>query len=267
LPASSPLKCVSPADVYLLLKSSDFVSHDLDREAVFAGCDLSSRDGSQLARAPPSYDLELVLRKWYLIDHSRELRCFVRQEILLGAYMTVYISAFAHIHLLAHCHSGISQRDTNFYEFLNEPAIRNLIISTVTRFWEREVKGQTGNDDCESRRYRTYTAHSSLSADTFDILLTRDLTHAHVLDFNPYAPRTDSLLFTYENLLSLLTGDRSRTPLLMVIDSPSHPAAKRAIPTHQHNMVPFEALSLSSGKDIDDFADLWREEIKKSLEE
>ena len=37
--ASSPLKCMSPADVYLLLKSSDFVQHDLDPALVFNGCD------------------------------------------------------------------------------------------------------------------------------------------------------------------------------------------------------------------------------------
>lgn len=65
---------MSPADVYLLLKSSDFVQHDLSREHVFDGCESK----------PPSYDLELVLRKWYPVDRSRELRCFVRQEKLLG---------------------------------------------------------------------------------------------------------------------------------------------------------------------------------------
>lgn len=37
LPSSSPLKCTSPADVYLLLKSSDFISHDLNRDLVFDG--------------------------------------------------------------------------------------------------------------------------------------------------------------------------------------------------------------------------------------
>jgi hypothetical protein len=176
----------------------------------------------------------------------------------------------ANIHPLALHHLGISQRDTNFYEFLNEPATRNLITSTVAQFWETHIKGKTENDDCESRLPPISYIHRLQlldCADTFDILLTRDLTRAHVLDFNPYAPRTDSLLFTYDDLLSLLSGERSRTPLLIVIDSPSHPAAKQAAPAHQHNMVPFEALNLSSGRDIDEFADLWREEIKKSLEE
>jgi len=32
-------------------------------------------------------------------------------------------------------------------------------------------------------------------------------------------------------------------------------------------MVPFEALSLSSGRDIQEFADLWREGIKDSMED
>jgi hypothetical protein len=31
-------------------------------------------------------------------------------------------------------------------------------------------------------------------------------------------------------------------------------------------MVPFEALALSSGRDIERFRDLWQEEIQKSME-
>lgn len=76
LPASSPLKCVSPADVYTVLKASDFILHDLDPKCVFENVEIVSD--------PLSYDLELVLRKWYPVDHSRELRCFVRRETLLG---------------------------------------------------------------------------------------------------------------------------------------------------------------------------------------
>ena len=79
LPPSFPLKCISPADVYLLLKSSDFICHDLNPETVFEGCHLEV--GSQ---SLPPYNLELVLRKWYPIDRSRELRCFVRGNILIG---------------------------------------------------------------------------------------------------------------------------------------------------------------------------------------
>lgn len=83
---SSPLKCTSPSDVYLYLKSSDFIGHDLDPEMVFDGC-LDAGDTEE-AR----YELELVLKKWYPIDRSREMRCFVRDDTLIGE-LSVFHSA------------------------------------------------------------------------------------------------------------------------------------------------------------------------------
>jgi len=114
------------------------------------------------------------------------------------------------------------------------------------------------------------SSHFFHSTDTFDILLTRDLSRAHILDFNPYAPRTDPLLFTYEELHSLLLhrhANETLEPQFKVVDSRTHPAANSSAPAHQHNMVPFEALSLSSGRDIQEFADLWRAGIKDSMED
>ncbi|EMD39806.1 hypothetical protein CERSUDRAFT_121986 [Gelatoporia subvermispora B] len=230
LPASSPLKCTVPADVYLLLKSSDFVQHDISPEHVFDGCedDVTSDDGAR----SDSYELELVLRKWYPVDRGRELRCFVRQEVLLG----------------------ISQRDPNHYDFWNEPEIQRKVLEAVKAYWEVNIKGrweQTGGNY------------------TFDFLLTRDLSKGHIVDFNPYAPRTDPLLFTYEELHERLLEHAStpQEPELRVVDSPSHPAATRNAPAHQHNMVPLEALAMSSGRNVEDFADLLREEIKKTMDD
>ena len=93
-----------------------------------------------------------------------------------------------------------------------------------------------------------------------------------MVDFNPYAPNTDPLLFTYDELLTLLedtlSGDSPRTlPVFNVIDSPTHPAAASNAPIHQHNMVPFEALSLSSGRDIEEFAEAWKDEIQASMKD
>ena len=42
LPAGSPMKCTAPADVYMLLKSSDYVLHDLDREIEEASATLGA---------------------------------------------------------------------------------------------------------------------------------------------------------------------------------------------------------------------------------
>ncbi|KAJ7626659.1 D123-domain-containing protein [Mycena polygramma] len=217
LPQSSPLKCTSPADVYMLLKSSDFITHDLTAESVFEGCSQST--------GPHPYELELVLRKWYPVDRSRELRCFVRRNILLA----------------------LSQRDTNYYDFLNDERTRSGIVSSVRDFWENNIKPKWDGPE-------NYT---------FDFLLTRDLARGHILDFNPYAVRTDPLLFTYDELHALsLSSDAS--PEFRVIDSRAHPAATSNAPAHQHNMIPFEALSLSSGRDIEEFADAWKEGIVQS---
>ncbi|KAG2065931.1 hypothetical protein BDR04DRAFT_1107733 [Suillus decipiens] len=88
--------------------------------------------------------------------------------------------------------------------------------------------------------------------DVFYVLMTPDLsqrTHPR-LQFI-----CTSQLFTYEKLLSVFTRGLS-TPELHIIAPPLHPVASRNAPAHQHNMLPIEALTLSSGRDISDFSDL-----------
>lgn len=107
--------------------------------------------------------------------------------------------------------------------------------------------------------------------DIFDFLLTRDLARGHIIDFNPFSPRTDSLLFSFEELRDLgeiasAATDRVQ-PEFRYIDSPAHPAAKRNAPIHQHNMVPFEALQIGSGQDIESFAEAWKSEVARASED
>lgn len=112
--------------------------------------------------------------------------------------------------------------------------------------------------------------------DIFDFLLTRDLSRGHIIDFNPFMKKTDPLLFTYEELHEFFsiaqdsTEQTSRStdnPVLRVVDSPSHPAASKNAPLHQHNMIPFEAVQMSSGRDIEVFADQWKELVKESTQD
>ena len=145
LPASSPMKCTSPSDVYMLLKSSDFVLHDLDRAHVFEGCDTIGED-------LPPYHLELILRKWYPVDRSRELRCFVRRERLLG---TTYFGQVSTSRLIGHL--GISQRDPNYYDFWNEGSTQAKVVEAVQHFWEENIKGKWESADGNCR------GHSSIS--------------------------------------------------------------------------------------------------------
>jgi hypothetical protein len=73
------MRCTSPADVYLVLKASDFIQHDLLPSSAFEGVnDLESNSNP--------ISLELVLRKWYSFDRSREVRCFVRDGMFIGAF-------------------------------------------------------------------------------------------------------------------------------------------------------------------------------------
>ena len=90
------LKCRTPGDVYLLLKSSDFCMHDLQQYDSLK--EISSEKFTMDAssqRDPPR--LELVLRKWCNLYPSMEFRCFVRSHTLSESccvcfYLCSYVS-------------------------------------------------------------------------------------------------------------------------------------------------------------------------------
>ncbi|GJJ10495.1 hypothetical protein Clacol_004721 [Clathrus columnatus] len=221
------MKCTSPADVYTILKSSDFVLHDLDPPSAFQGCEEGDESDDD------SYDLELVLKKWYPIDHGREFRCFVRQNYLLG----------------------ICQRDPNYYPTLNEESNLENIPIVIKSFWLEHIHEKFPGT-CDY---------------VFDVYLSRTLSSVYLMDFNPYHPKTDALLFTYEELLQKFNGflqsqDQNLIrPVFHVIDSPSHPHAVRTAPAHQHNAVPFDILHLSAGNDMTTFTNTWEEAIKANV--
>ncbi|KZS93583.1 cytoplasmic protein [Sistotremastrum niveocremeum HHB9708] len=204
LPSSTPLKCTSPADVYLILKSSDFVTHDLLASSVFEDCvDFIPEIDSQ-------YELELVLKKWYSMDRSREFRCFVREGRLIG----------------------ITQRDPVYYEYLTDVSNSNKIRSAILKLWTAEIEPRWPHPDY-----------------IVDLLLTRNLEKGHIVDLNPYGPKTDPVLFSFEDLRDLMETSSQELPVFRVIDSPSHPLVNRNAPKHQHNMVPLDALAFGSGQD------------------
>ena len=73
-------------DVYSLLKSPDFVTHDL-------------RNVDGVCVPEVGHQLELVLRKWFAMDSSQEMHAFVRDAVLVG--MCFYVSlALSHLHHL-----------------------------------------------------------------------------------------------------------------------------------------------------------------------
>lgn len=72
---NNSLRCCTPGDVYLLLKSSTFVTHDLT--SPFKDCD-------DVNEADTHLDYYLVLRRWMEINPAHEFRCFVRNKELVG---------------------------------------------------------------------------------------------------------------------------------------------------------------------------------------
>ena len=110
---SGTLECRSFGEIFTLLKSSDFVSFDLEH-----AYDECSAEGGRSPNVQPE-SLVLVLRKWCNLHPAQEFRCFVKDRQLIGT----------------------SQRDpTQFYEFL--PSMTASTYNTlVSTFFENTVKG------------------------------------------------------------------------------------------------------------------------------
>lgn len=54
-------------------------------------------------------------------------------------------------------------------------------------------------------------------------------------------------------------------PTFRIIDSRAHAAANSNAPANQHNMLPFEALSMSNGLDVEQFAAKWKDSINDTM--
>ena len=77
---TNTLKCHHASDIFLLLKSSDFVAHDLAH--AYEDCS-DEVEGQKGVRQRPE-TVQLVLRKWFDLAPSMEFRCFVRDNKLIG---------------------------------------------------------------------------------------------------------------------------------------------------------------------------------------
>lgn len=163
---------------------------------------------------------------------------------------------------------GITQREENAYDWLNEPETQSQIARGVRDHWAKKVAPRwKGPSSCELYTIRLIQSPILiLITDVLDVLLTRDLARFHVLDFAPYAPRTDALLFTYEDLHTLHRRSKNNDtlPELRVVDIGARQAAS---PANVHNMVPLEALSLSAGRGFGDFQRVWAEQVRKGMQD
>eukprot|EP00474_Spongospora_subterranea_P010834 CRZ11292.1 hypothetical protein [Spongospora subterranea] len=111
------LKCVTPGDVLLLLKASEFIQHDLTQP--FETC---SDDG----HPADSIQYKLCLRQWVDIQTSREFRCFIIRRAL----------------------AAVSQRDhANFYPSLQDDGVIDRIRLAIQEFFTARVLDNFPDDD------------------------------------------------------------------------------------------------------------------------
>lgn len=140
--STNDMECRTPNEIYLLLKSSDFITHDLEHP--FDDC----TDSQDI----PYY---LVLRKSFQLNPSLEFRCFVRNRQIIG----------------------ISQREMNYFEFLFD--------------LRRQFKSKITVPDFPDPNF------------VFDVYIPPPHDKVWIIDINPWAPRTDPLLFSWLELLSM----------------------------------------------------------------
>lgn len=152
------LKCTTPNDIYLLLKSSSFITHDL----------YHAFDGCTSAPLSQPHSPVLVLRPFFSPHAAMEFRCFVKHRTLIG----------------------ISQRDPNYYDFLE--GIRPQLWRKIKKFFREKLRFTFPD---ASFAFDVYVPKSSFGED--------GLGRVSLIDINPWAPRTDSLLFTWQELLEM----------------------------------------------------------------
>jgi len=151
------MECRSANDIYLLLKSSDFVTHDL--EHAFDDCVDSDEQGEIRVEDIPYV---LVLRKYVQLNPSLEFRCFVRRRKLIA----------------------ICQRDLNHFEFLFK--MQDDLGSRIQEFFEIRLQDTFPDENF-----------------AFDVYIPPPHDRVWLVDVNPWAMRTDPLLFSWMELLTM----------------------------------------------------------------
>eukprot|EP00158_Paraphelidium_tribonemae_P003231 Partr_v1_DN25976_c1_g1_i1_m68296 putative cell division cycle len=204
-------RCNNAHDIFLMLKSSDFIAHDL-----------SIIESDRMNEVFGGYNL--VLREWkHYLNPGMEFRCFVRDGDL----------------------RGISQRDYGtFYDFL--AAIKDDIEDSITEFFDKVVADHFGERNYAMDVYLEQSARN-------------DNYRVYIVDFNPLILETDMYLFQS-------VEDISKTDLdFRIIESPSQAAIYSSqAPRFSTSMLPQEAVLMSQGKTLAEFAQTFRDQMLKS---
>ncbi len=217
------MRCTSPSDIYLLLKSSDFIAHDLNH--AFDNCEESTE-----SMRPENF--ELVLKEWFALQPSMEFRCFVRDRTLIG----------------------ISQRDMNYYDFLD--AMSSQILTLAMQMFQDYVRDGFTDPNCKSNDSKL--AVLIYVTVVFDIYVSSTKNKAWLTDINPYSTTTDSLLFEWSEIQDKLSVDK---PELRLVSSDSVMTHGPQFSSHQ---VPYDLIDSSDGLDVAEFARTFQQKLARA---
>ena len=146
---------------------------------------------------------------------SREFRCFVIRGCLVA----------------------ISQRDdANFYPDLTDDTIVAEVCDAIEAFFRRCIVDNFPDPDY-----------------VFDVCLNED-GQVFLLDFNPFSPVTDSLLFTWPELYDLHSRPN------VTVDRPEFRVRRERPPMAPASTMPYgfpkDLVRVESAQDIEEFAQL-----------
>ena len=132
----------------------------------------------------------------------------------------------------------ISQRDKHYYTFLL--ALKPEILPLSTELFH-QLK------DFESENW------------VFDIYIPRTRMRAHLIDINPFAPRTDPGLFEWDEILRM-SGDGD-------VEVRFVKEEERGINGIEFSAqrVPRDVVDVSQGKSVVEFAVEWEEMLRKGV--
>jgi len=207
------LRCHCIRDILLLLKSSDFVTHDLT--VPFEHCSDVADSLNQ------SVSNHLVLRQWQDISVESEFRCFVINNVVVA----------------------ICQRHTGIH-FPHLTVHKEAICSDILHFYNTNIERKFADADFTFDVWRKSTE---------DIVL---------LDFNPFGPVTDSLLFSWNESMSWSSHDPpGRCEFRCVLEKNIQPDPYRWY------AMPQDFVHLSTGEDPAKLIDLLNAKIQCATEE
>ena len=95
----------------------------------------------------------------------------------------------------------------------------------------------------------------------FDIYIPRTRTRAHLIDMNPFAPRTDPGLYEWREVL-LMTGEKE-VEIRLVKEEESGIVGME----FSAQRVPKDVVDTSQGKSVVEFAVEWEEMLRKGVHE